>query len=396
MSADHECGSWNEHFPGNRKWSNAFQIVKGMAPWAAVAMEEIDRVGQRMAARAGESDLDLVWREEWTIAADRVAAVADKAAAEGRQITAGHNYMRAGNYYYCAERMIPPGKERQAYYAKALRCYQAALDRLHKNVERVDVPYMGSAMAAYFMKAPGVSERAPTVVIVNGMDNCKEMSVIFAGLDFAKRGFHTLALDGPGQGETLRLRGIAGRFDYEHAGTAAYDYLAARADVDAKKLSIMGYSFGGYYAARIAAFEKRYAAGISLSAANWDMHAWQVRAKQHHASGGKPGAANTFQWRWVMGAKDEADELAIAKQFSLAGVAGQITCPYLVTHGQNDRIIKLEEAPKLFEAIGSRNKTFKIFSAEEGAAEHAHVDNRQMGIDFAADWLAGALGLAPR
>jgi hypothetical protein len=34
-----------------------------------------------------------------------------------------------------------------------------------------------------------------------------------------------------------------------------------------------------------------------------------------------------------------------------------------------------------------RRETIKVFTAEEGGAEHAHVDNRQVGIDFAADWL---------
>ena len=386
MSAEHKCGNWIEHFPSNAKWSNAIQIVKGMAPWGAVSLEEVDRVAARMTARAGESDLDTVWKQEWAAMADTVAAVADKAAAEGRTITAADHYMRAGNYYYSAERMIPPGDERLGYYKKAIRCYHAAIERLYPNVEHVDVPYQGKAMAAFFMKAPGVRGPTPTVVVFNGMDNCKEMSVIFAGLEFAKRGFHTLAVDGPGQGETLRLRGIPGRFDYEHAGTAAYDYLAARPEVDAKKIAIMGYSFGGYYAARIASFEKRYVAGVSLSAANWDMYTWQLKAQENRKAG-KPGHANPFQWRWVMGAKDENDELDIAKKFSLAGVAGNIECPYLVTHGQNDKVIKVDEARKLFEAIGSKNKQLKIFTAGEGGAEHAHVDDRQKGIGFAADWL---------
>ena len=390
MSAEHKCGNWVEHFPGNAKWSNAIQIVKGMAPWGAVSLEEVDRVAARLNARSGEADRDTVWKEEWAAMADSIAAAADKAEAQGHLITAGDHYIRAGNYYYSAERMIPPGEERLGYYRQAIRCYHAAMQRLYPNVEPVDVPYQGSALAAFFMKAPGVSGRAPTVVIVNGMDNCKEMSVIFAGLEFAKRGFHTLAVDGPGQGETLRLRGIPGRYDYEHAGTAAYDYLVARAEVDTSKIAIMGYSFGGYYAARIAAFEKRYAAGISLSAANWDMYAWQLKAQENKRAG-RPGHANPFQWRWVMGAEDENDELEIAKKFSLAGVAQNITCPYLVTHGQNDKVINVAEAPKLFEAIGSKNKLMKIFTAEEGGAEHAHVDHRQLGVGFAADWLADTL-----
>jgi len=32
-----------------------------------------------------------------------------------------------------------------------------------------------------------------------------------------------------------------------------------------------------------------------------------------------------------------------------------------------------------------------VFSAEDGGAEHAHVDNRQVGVDFVADWIAANL-----
>jgi fermentation-respiration switch protein FrsA (DUF1100 family) len=49
--------------------------------------------------------------------------------------------------------------------------------------------------------------------------------------------------------------------------------------------------------------------------------------------------------------------------------------------------VPVENAQKLFDAVGSKNKTIKIFTTEEGGAEHAHVDNRPVGIDFAADWI---------
>ena len=87
------------------------------------------------------------------------------------------------------------------------------------------------------------------------------------------------------------------------------------------------------------------------------------------------------------GAKDEDEGIEIAKKFSLKDVAGNITCPFLVTHAGNDRVVPVENAQKLYDAFGSTNKTIKIFTTEEGGAEHAHVDNRQVGIDFAADWL---------
>ncbi len=40
------------------------------------------------------------------------------------------------------------------------------------------------------------------------------MSVLFAGLEFSRRGWNTLAIDGPGQGESLRLRELYARHDY--------------------------------------------------------------------------------------------------------------------------------------------------------------------------------------
>src|SRR5262245_47272048 len=97
-------GTWAVHFPGNLRWSNAMQIGKGMAPYGAVPSDEAEGIGRHLKTRAGEADLDRAWAEEWSAMADRVASVADQAADEKCEITAGHHYMRAGNYYYSAER----------------------------------------------------------------------------------------------------------------------------------------------------------------------------------------------------------------------------------------------------------------------------------------------------
>ncbi|HZN27985.1 MAG TPA: alpha/beta fold hydrolase [Xanthobacteraceae bacterium] len=378
--------SWAVHFPGNLRWSNAMQIVKGMVPYAAVAMAEVDRIGQRLAARAGEADPDRAWREEWAAEADRVAAVADKAAAEGREITAGNHYMRAGNYYYSAERFIPPGADKMAMYRKALRCYQAAMARLYPDIERVEVPYENASLPAYFVKGRG-SGRRPTVVLFDGMDNAKEMSVIFAGLDFAKRGINTLAIDGPGQAETLRLRNIHSRHDYEVPGTAAYDYVASRPEVDPKRVAVMGYSFGGYQAPRIVAFEKRYAAAVAFGAMHWNIYDWVAGNKAKLAVDPKTSSTSIFQFRWVVGAPDNETALEWAKKFTLEGVAQNIECAFLVLHGENDRIVPLDAAKTLYERAGSKRKHLKVFTAEEGGAEHCQVDHRQLGIDYIGDWL---------
>ena len=380
------CGTWTVHFPGNLRWSNAMQIVKGMAPYGAVAMDEIDRIGQRLKARAAEPDLDRVWQQEWSAMADRLAQLADTAAAEGRQITAGHHYMRAGNYYYSAERFIPPGPDKMAMYHQALRCYQAAMARLYPEIERVEVPYENASLPAYFVKGQG-SGRRPTVVLFDGMDNAKEMSVIFAGLDFAKHGINTLAIDGPGQAEALRLRHIYSRPDYEVPGCAAYDYVAAREEVDPKRVAVMGYSFGGYHAPRIAGCEQRYAACVAFGAMHWDLYEWVAGNKARLAVDPKTSSTSIFQFRWVVGAPDNATALEWAKRFTLEGIAERIECPFLVLHGENDRIVPLDQAKKLYDKVGSKRKHIKIFTAEEGGAEHCQVDHRQLGIDYISDWL---------
>jgi dienelactone hydrolase len=378
--------TWAVHFPGNLRWSNAMQIVKGMAPYGAVAMAEVDLIAQRLKARSAEDDLDKVWKEEWSRVADRVATVGDAADAEGGTITAGNQYMRAGNYYYSAERFIPPGPEKLDMYRKALRCYQGAMQRLYPEIERVEVPYENTSLPAYFVKGRGDARR-PTVVLFDGMDNAKEMSVIFAGLDLAKRGINVLAIDGPGQSEPLRLRNIHSRHDYEAAGIPAYDYVASRAEVDPKRVAVMGYSFGGYHAPRVAAFDKRYAACVAFGAMHWSIYEWVSGNKAALAADPRKSSTSIFQFRWVVGAPDNETALEWAKKFTLEGVAEKIECPFLVLHGENDRIVPLSEAKKLYERVGSKNKELKIFTAEEGGAEHCQVDHRQLGVDYIGDWL---------
>lgn len=380
-------GNWIESFPEHHQWSNATLVTKGMAPWGAVALGEIDQVIQRLHGRQEEPH---AWWEEWTALAARVEKAADLAATEGRDATAGNCYLRAGNYYYTGERMVPPGEQKMGIYRKSLRCYQEGLKRRYKSIEFVDVPYDGTALPAYFMPSPVARGRAPTVVVFDGLDNCKEMSILFAGLELVFRGFHVLCVDGPGQGEALRLRDLHSRYDSEVAGTAAYEFVARREDVDPDRVAIMAYSAGGYYAPRMAAFEKRYSALVAWGA-HYDYHAvWQKRWEMMRKSERKQ-ATSHFQLPWVLGTPDMESAMEKLKSFTLAGVAHQIECPILICHGEDDTLSPPEVAQQLYDNVGSTDKLLKIFTAEEGGSTHVQVDNRQVGIDFIADWLQSRL-----
>jgi alpha-beta hydrolase superfamily lysophospholipase len=379
--------NWIHSFPENFQWSNATLIAKGMAPYGAVALGEIDVVVQRLHARSNDPS---AWWEEWGAMAEKIERQADAAAAEGRNATAGNYYLRAGNYYFTGERMLPPGEQKLEMYRKSLRCAHEGLTRRYRNLEIVDVPYEGTALPAYFLKSTVANGAEPTVVLFDGLDNCKEMSVLFAGVELAFRGFNTLAIDGPGQGEALRLRKLPSRFDYEVPGTAAYEYVASRGDVDPKRVAIMAYSAGGYYAPRAAAFEKRYCACVAWGP-HYDYHAvWQKRweAMKKNPQG---VATSHFQLPWVLGVKDMDTAMEKLKRFTLAGVADKITCPMLILLGDEDKLVTREIAEQLCSAVGSNDKTLKVFKQEDGGFEHCQVDNRPVGTDYIADWLAARM-----
>jgi naringenin degradation protein FdeB len=153
----------------------------------------------------------------------------------------------------------------------------------------------------------------------------------------------------------------------------------------------MGYSFGGYYAARIAALERRYAAGVAFAALHWDLAAWQREIKRRHDTDPTTTAQSTFHFPWVMGCPDMEAAIDKATRFSLADVAGKITCPFLIVHAEDDRVVPVESARTLYAAIGSPRKHLKIFTAADGGTYHAQADNRQVGVDYIADWVSNNL-----
>jgi dipeptidyl aminopeptidase/acylaminoacyl peptidase len=382
--------SWLEQFPGNFAWSNAALVTKAMAPYGAVAPAEIDEACRKLKERQSEPD---AWREEWCAMGERLEQFAERAEAAGHRLSAGNFFLRAGMYWFTGERFVHPGDEKRRLGAKALELQQAGLERRYPEIERVEIAYeSGATLPGLFFKNSRNRQRAPTIVVFDGMDNCKEMSVLFCGLEFAARGWNTLAIDGPGQGESLRLRNLHARHDYEVPGRAAYDYVAARPEVDPAKVVAMGYSFGGYYAARIAAFEKRYRAAVAFSALHWDLAGFQREVKRKQEADPKATAQSAFHFRWVMGCLDDADAaIRKAEKFSLAEVAPRIEMPFLVVHGADDKVVPVASARKLFDAIGAPDKHLKIFTAEEGGSAHALADNRPLALDYIADWIGGKL-----
>ena len=318
--------------------------------------------------------------------ADRVAELADEAAAAGHYLSAAEKYCRATAYYVTAERMqsrhFAPRKQA---YSTMLQTMERAIVAGSLNCERVEIPYQGKSFPALFVKGRGAGPR-PCMVFCNGLDSVKEMIYLSIRDQFAKRGISCLMVDQPGVGEALRLGGLCAVADSERWAGASLDYLETRKDVDHWRLGMMGWSLGGYYAPRAAAFEKRFKLCVAWGA----NHNWgELQRRRLAKEGDRPVPHYWDHVMWVWGNGSLEAFMDYAPRISLVGVVEKITVPFLVIHGANDRQIPLAYAHQSYdEAVNSPLRELKIFTEREGGIEHVSADNMEPARSYIADWIA--------
>lgn len=372
------------YFTQHYRWSAEMLAMLSTAPYGGAEIAEIDRVGRELRAHVGD---DEAWFAAWCRGGDRLLARAEESEAKGHRLTAASVYLRACAHYQHAEHFRHPKDDHAlTVFRQSLNCfrrYVALTDR--PRIEAVEVPYDGSTLPAYFIHAENTTkERPPCVVRFGGFDTQKELQYLRGVSDLVRRGFSCLLVDGPGMGEAIRMRNIFLRHDYEVVGSACLDYLESRPDVDAQRIAVVALSLGGYYAPRCAALDERYKACVAWGAM-WDFHeVWQRRiAALQKASLSVPAD----HLLWVFGVKTFDEALKKIEGFRLDGIAQRLRCPLLVTHGTDDEQVPLSDAQKLFDAAGSKDKTLRIFTSEEGGAQHCQRDYLTLVCDTIADWL---------
>jgi dienelactone hydrolase len=372
------------YYPGNYRWSAEMLVILSTAPYGGAEISEVDRIGRSLRDKVGD---DEAWFQAWRAGADLLRGRAVAAESGNHPLTAASNYLRACFYYQGADHFRQPKDEQAlAVFRQSLDCFRqfaTLTDRPH--IEIVELPFAGGSFPAYFVHAENSrTRRNPCVVRFGGFDTQKEMQYLRGVPDLVRRGISCLLVDGPGQGESIRFRGMHLRHDFEIAGSAALDYLTLRDDVDMDRVGIVAMSLGGYYAPRCAAMDKRFKACVAWGAI-WDYHAMWVRRLEKIKQAALPVPADHLLWACGVKTYDEA--LKTIEGFRLDGVAQKVECPFLLTHGAEDAQVSTAEAQQLFDAIGSRDKTFRVFTAEEGGAQHCQRDYLTLACDVIADWL---------
>ena len=379
------------YFPNNYRWSMGLLLCLSAAPSGGAEIDEVNRIGRALKDKLGD---DAAWFEEWSRMGDIVEARGREAAKKGHTLTAAACLMRAAHYIQIGERFYQHGPRSAEAYKKAVKAFADGAAMLKSpRIEAVEVPYAGASLPALYVH-PDVEvggKPAPAMVFFDGFDITKEIQYFKGIPELAARGIGCLIVDGPGNGESVRFRGLPLIAETEKYASAAYEYLATRREIDPDRIGVMAISLGGYYAPRAASLEPRYACCIAWGA-QWDYYeTWRKRFELLDTGKLPSLSVPPEHLMWIFGVKSRDEAMKKLEGFRLDGIVQKMKCPFLLVHGAGDEQIPLAIAEKCFAAVGSKEKTLKVFQREEGGFHHCQVDNITIGTNYMWDWAADVL-----
>lgn len=192
-----------------------------------------------------------VWTEEFTLVGDALRALAEEQEALGLTGAAAELYMRASaNYTLAKYPLINPGVAEERAFAASLETLHRAYTLRGYTVEYVSTPYNGGDADGHILFPAGAPPVGgwPLVVASNGIDVNQGEFFTFAQ-DIADRGMAFLMYDIAGTGTNAEFPLAP---DYETLPAALAESLADNPRIDARNMAILGVSFGGNGAVKLA------------------------------------------------------------------------------------------------------------------------------------------------
>ena len=223
------------------------------------------------------------------------------------------------------------------------------------------------------------------MIFIPGTDMHKEQVPNPEDNIFVKRGMAVLAIDGPGQGESL-LRMLKVRVDtwnYERAVSAAIDYLETRPEINSSKIATFGVSTGSYWSPRAAIWEARHKNRIKAAgglAAQWEPH---FVTEFEYA---QPNFKSNYMY--MAGETSEAAFDSKAHLHDLRTDISEISCPILIVQGEFDELC----SPDQVETILTKAKApyeMRIYEGEFHPLGGVAVQAYELSADWLRDRLDG-------
>ena len=390
--------------PGRFKGNFDYQFVRtmGCVTYGGAALGECYETASRI-----EDEKEDSYSEAWRVTAERVEAIARKSLAGGHVVSAREAFLRASSYWReVGFFQLQTDPKCLASWERQRDCFRQAGKLMDLPFEVVNVPYEnGKALPGYFLKADASDEPRPTLMSVGGGDSLAEELYFWGGGAAAlQRGYNALLFEIPGQRGAMYSNPGAELFyrpDTEVPLKYVCDWVLGRADVDPKRLALVGWSMGGNFAPRAAAFEKRIKACIaSTTTPNMQTSILEML--------GLPGdksyprdlestldlssvghrflvAKGDIRYRMGVGGGTIAEFIDVLSKYSLWGLEDKITCPYFNIGGQGEGQLAVD-GQKFYDKL-TCPKAQHIITTKEGGEAHCGANNHSLEHQIIFDWL---------
>ena len=277
-----------------------FDRIHGKGDTYGAVFDEFRRLGRQVRRRADE---------------DRKA---------GRTVSARSGYLRAAMYldqalYFTLASGTPTRKHEGALYREMEGAWASAGALFNPRFEPVRIPYAGRHLPGWMLKAG--KGRRPTVIINTGSDAQNIDMYVYGGAAALERGWNALIFEGPGQGSNLFLRNQAFVPDWERVITPVVDFLRGRPEVDKRRISLIGQSFGGYLTVRAASREHRLAGLVPDPGVVSAFRTWQENLPAEMLellNGGRKAEFNHF-WDEIPKQLSTNERVGFAKRTEIYG-----------------------------------------------------------------------------
>jgi len=343
------------------------------------------------------------WKKSWLELASRVEGTAKKSLATGHPVSAREAYLRASNYYRCAEFLISPNKPlHYELWEKSRECFQEACKLFDPSIEPVTIPFQDSELPGYFIPGERGNGKQPTIIVLGGGDSSGEELYFYMGEGARRRGYNALIVEGPGQRGALHVNpGLVFRYDYEIPMKSVIDYALSRPEVDGDRLALYGLSLGGYLVLRTIAFEERIKACIANPpyldfsiAQRKGLPAWIQNLKPEIldrvlALVSKINPLIRFAldtYYWILGVKTPSQVFSALENFKITGLEEQIVCPTLFIIGEGEGEEVLHQGHELYDHLQNQ-KTIRVTRIVDGGDAHCVSNNLSLMNQIVFDWL---------
>ena len=281
----------------------------------------------------------------WAKRAAKLETMAQEAESKGRLVTARRLYHRAALHFGRAQHLVPVHRDpnKEDWYRGLYRNYDKLIELSGGMMEKVSPEFApGHKVHAVFHKAPGDGPK-PTVVIIPGMDALKEDVGNPFENDYTIRGMNICCMDGPGQGECNFNETWLTADNYTKAASAVIDWAAARDDVDADRIGVMGMSMGSRWGVQVGAADKRVKAVVGQMA---NVGTFDIIFEQ-----AQPNFKRIFMY--MAGYADEGafDEF-VARLADLPDAAKGLKVPHLLVAGDMDELCSPDDIATFRAGLG--------------------------------------------